>query len=220
MDSRVKRYVEDGNAVNLDFGFIPEYVRVIQNIAGANPDVFEWFKAMEDEATPQYGILHNGADGVITELTTAATGIIKFDAKYQGVLVADPAGGDDQFAVPTVYATTDDYSSGFAVRTTTAIGAIVRPIVRNGFVYELKTGSGAGTTEPTTWGTTVGGETTDGGSNVFTCRDEKVFTKGAQGITMGATSQTDSQVSIVIAQKNIHYENAGDAALAGASDFI
>lgn len=231
MEAVIKRFVADGNKKRMDLGFVPEYCRLIINYAsGQNPNIYEWMKWMEDESTALYGILHTGSTGNITIPTTAATGISKLDEQYHGVLIPAPDGGDDVFMIPEVYSTSQDYSSTYTqtgtgdtvtctARTASAPGTIVRPTTRNGYVYELTTATGAGTTEPT-WGTTIGGTTTDGGSNVWTCRAENVFTKGAQGIIIGATTQTDSHVNCVIAWKGGHYVNVGDSAECGNASFI
>ena len=215
-----KRWVADGSAVKLDLGFIPEYVRTIQDIDATNPDVIEWFKEMEDESTPQYGVLCTGSSGALTELTTAATGIKKLDEVNQGVLIPAPDGGADQFRVPTDWAAITDYSSGYTDRSVTAAGSVVRPPTHNGRVFELKTGTATATSEPSSWDVNPGEEVTDGGANVFTCREEKVVTHGAQGIEIGATTQTDGDVNFLLAIKGDHYTNAGDAAEAGSSESI
>jgi len=215
-----KRWVADGSAVKLALGFVPEYVRCITDIDATSPDVIEWFKEMEDEDTAQYGVLCTGTTGVLTELTTAATGIKKLDEVNQGVLVPAPDGGDDQFRVPTEWAATTDYSSGYSARTASAAGSIVRPPTRNGRVFELKTATATAASAPSSWDVNVGEDVTDGGANVFTCREEKVANHGAQGIEIGATTQTDGDVNYLVAIKGDHYTNAGDAAEAGSSESI
>ena len=220
MDTVVRRFVADGNAVNLDLGFVPEYCELVVNLAGTNPNIYKWYKAFEDESTAEYGLLITGSSGIVTVPSTAATGIKELDALYHGVLIPDPAGGDDQFQVPTDWAAATDYSSGYTARSATASGSCVRPPTHNGCVYELTTATGSATSEPSSWPTTPGETCTDGGSNVFTCRAENVATRGAQGITIGATTQTDGHVNYVVAWKGQHYVNAGDAALAGASDIV
>ncbi len=231
MEPIIKRLVADGNEVKLDLGFIPCRALVLINyLTGENPNIYDWQKWMEDESTALYGILNTGSTGVLTIPTTAATGISKLDVQYDGVMIPAPDGGDDVFMIPEVYAITQDYSSTYtqsqtgdtvtcAARTASAPGTIVRPPTRNGFVYELKTSTGSGTTEPT-WGTTVGGDVTDGGSNVWTCRAENVSSKGAQGIIIGATTQTDGHINSVIAWKGGHYKNIGDVAEAGDSGLV
>ena len=231
MEPVILRYVADGNKKRLDLGFVPEICRVIVNFAtGQNPNRYEWCKWMEDETTALYGILTTGSTGADTIVTTAATGISKLDEQYDGVMIPDPAGGPDVFMIPEEYSTSQDYSSTYtqsqtgdtitcAARSASAPGTIVRPPTRNGFVYELATSTGSGTSEPT-WGTTIGGTCTDGGSNVWTCREERVRSYGAQGIIIGATTQTDGHINCVIAWKGGHYTNAGDTAEVGNASIV
>lgn len=224
-----KRWENDGNAQIFDLGFIPTYVEMWQNTGGTNPDKYVWTQEGEDTDS-RYGILTTGSTGVITRVTTAATGLEKYDTKLQGVLLPNPAGGDKQFRIPEVYDTTQDYTSTYtqsqtgntetwAARTASAAGGVVYPTTRNGFVYELTTATGTGTTEPTTWPTTPGETVTDGGSNVWTCRTEEVVTRGVQGITVGATTQTDGQISELIAFEADVDENVGDVANLGTTDY-
>ena len=60
----------------------------------------------------------------------------------------------------------------------------------------------------------------DGGANVWTCRMETVAQKGAQGITMGVTTQTDDEINYVMAFKADHYVNSGDAGDVTAGSYI
>ena len=144
MEPKAIRYISDGLAVNLNFGFIPEYCLAIHDIDATSPDKYEWFKAMEDESTAQYGILTTGTTGVITELTTAATGAVKYNpGQVLGVLVPSPVAG-----AVDVFATIADYATGttYTARSATAVGSIVRPVTasyRNtGLVFECTTASG------------------------------------------------------------------------------
>lgn len=213
-----KRWVNDGSALIVDCGFVPTLGILIQNTGGTNPDVYIYTQEGEDTDS-RYGIKITGSTGVITRMTTAATGMAKHDAKYQGVLVPNPAGGDDQFRVPTTWAAATDFSSGYNARTATAAGDVVYPPTKNGRVFELTTATGTATSEPSSWDVNPGETVTDGGSNVFTCRTEEVFTKGCQGLTVGATTQTDSQVSELIALEATEETNAGDVANLGTYDF-
>ena len=231
MEPIILRYVADGNKKRLDLGFIPLYCRAVINYAtGETPNIYEWHEWMEDEATALYGILHTGSSGAITIPTTAATGITALDEQYQGVLVPDPAGGAAKFMIPEEYSTTQDYSSTYTqtgtgdtvtctARSASAPGTVVWPPTRNGYVYELATATGLGTTEPT-WPTTIGKTVTDGGSNVWTCRTANVVSYGAKGIIVGATTQTDGHINCVIAWKGGDYVNAGDSADTGNAGFV
>lgn len=214
----VKRWIEDGSAVIVDCGFLPTFAILIENSGGTNPDIFLYTKQWHDTET-LYALKLTGSTGVVTRMTTAATGMDEYDVKSQGVLVANPAGGDDQFRVPTTWAAATDYSSGYTARSATAAGDLVYPPTKNGRVFELTTATGAGTSEPSSWDVAPGETVTDGGSNVFTCREEKVKTKGVQGLTVGATTQTDGQYSTLVAFDSLVNVNVGDVANLGATDF-
>ena len=221
METKVvqKRFVSDGNAVILDCGFNPTLGIMLLDTAGTNPNIYIWTKEGE-ETDSRYGLLITGASGEITRVTTAATGLAAHNSKYQGVLVPNPAGGKPQFRIPTTWLAATNYS-GLSARTATAAGDVVWPPTKNGKVYELTTATAAGTTEPSSWDVEVGETVTDGGANVFTCRTEETVTKGCQGLTVGATTQTDSQVCEVIAIESASPQtvNAGDVANLGTYDF-
>lgn len=223
-----KRWINDGNALIVDAGFIPSLGILIQNTSGTNPNIYIWTQEGEDTDS-RYGLLITGSSGIVTRMTTAATGLSKYDTKLQGVNVPNPGGAADNFRIPEVYSTAQDYTSTYtqsqtgntvtwAARTATAAGGVVYPTIRNGYCYELTTATGAGTTEPT-WPTTIGATVTDGGSNVWTCRVANVVTRGVSGVTVGATTQTDSQISELILLEADVDENVGDVANLTETDF-
>lgn len=225
-----KRWVEDGNAVIADAGFVPSVAIMLENTGGTNPDIYIWTQEGEDTDS-RYALKITGSSGIVTRVTSAASGLAKYDTKLQGVNVPNPGGAADNFRIPEVYSTTQNYTSTYtqsqtgntvtwAARSATAAGGIVYPTTRNGYCYELTTASGAGTTEPT-WGTTIGGTTTDGGSNVWTCRVANVVTNGVAGLTVGASIQTDGQITelIMIEASNAGTVNVGDVANLTETDF-
>lgn len=212
------RFIADAAAVNIGLGFKPDFAILAVNLGGTNPNLIIYSKQLEDTQTI-YGLLLTGSSGIITRITSAASGLAALDAKYHQVMVESPVPGKGEVPCDVSdWAAGTSYASG--ARSATAIGTIIRPPTHNGYVYELTTASGNGTTAPSSWGTTPGGATTDGGSNVWTCREEKVITKGAQGLTMGASVASDNNVCSLWALGFDVDRNAGDAAEVGANAAI
>lgn len=169
------RWISDGAAVNVVLGFVPDFAILFEYVNGTTPDIYFYSKQLADIES-MTAIKINGADGVTSRKTTGATGMAALNAKYHQVMVESPVPGKGEVPCDVSdWATGTSYASG--ARSATAIGTIVRPPTHNGYVYELTTASGNGTTAPSSWGTTPGGTTTDGGSNVWTCREEKVIRK-------------------------------------------
>ena len=230
-DVQVKAFIADGNALRMDFGKVPSKVEMLVNcVAGQTPDKYEWNRHMVGSfSTAFYGVKITGSTGATSIVTTAATGIDVLDEKLDGIWVDAPDGGDDQFRIPENYSTSQDYTSTYTqsqtgetvtatARTSTSAGTLVYPTTRNGFVYELTTATGAGTTEPT-WPLNIGETVTDGGSNVWTCRENKVGVNGAKGIKIGATTQTDGHQNIVIVTFGMVNDYTGDVANLANTDY-
>jgi len=205
--SGIKRWTADNALAKIvNCGCKPDTAILRVNVAtGQTPDEYYWNRLDEAAAAPVYAVKVTGSSGANSVATTAATGISAVSIQYDGVLISDPVGGDDKFAIPETYSTSQNYAGGqtytqsqsgetttIAARSTSVIGMVVRPTTKNGFVYELTTATGAGTTEPT-WTTVPGTTCTDGGSNVWTCRTEKTASRGCYGLKIGASIQTDGQ---------------------------
>ena len=200
----------DGNARNIDCGYIPQYVILYQDVAKTSPDKIEWFERFVDDSS-MYGLQTTGSTGVVTRLTTAATGISEYSENSVGVLIESPQdSGKQVFASVADWAAATDYSSAGSARTATAIGTIVRPPDHINRVFELTTATGAGTSEPATWDVQPGETVTDGGSNVWTCRDENVTKGDFYGFTVGATAQTDAKEYYFIAVGSDKDQDKGD----------
>jgi len=220
MRSASGHFENDGGAIILGIGFIPDRFE-LWNDDGTNPDNIIWTRGMERE-TGIYGFLNTGSTGEVTRLTTAATGISAYDSASNGVLVESPKPGRGLIETAVSdWAAATSYASG--ERSATAIGTIVRPPTHNGKVYELTTDTGAGTSEPSSWPTTPGTTCTDGGGNVWTCRDEQVAASGKKGVTIGASVSQNSNgyEGYWFAVKDDHGDNdLGDMADYGASDIV
>lgn len=203
----------DGNAVNVDLGFIPEFSIMFESTGQTNPNIYFWFRRFVDDQS-MYGLLLTGSSGVVTRVTTAATGLSALDSKYHQVLVESPVPGRGDVKCDVA-----DWSSAGSTAATardgSSIGTIIRPTTHNNYVYECTTAGTSSGTEPT-WGTTPGGTTTDG-TTVFTCREEKIVVGGAQGLTVGATTQTDGRECFIAAWGNPRDRDAGDVAEVGAN---
>ena len=183
MSRLVLRHFEaDGLAAILDIGFIPDKVEVTLD-EGTNPDILKWMRRMVDDESV-YGHLITGSSGIVTRVTTAATGIEAYDTVQDGVKVESPVPGRGE-VFTTVADWTSAVSSAATARSATAVGTIIRPTTHNGYVYECTTAGTSSGTEPTSY-PTVPGETVTDNDVVFTTRNEKIAKIGAKGITIGA----------------------------------
>jgi len=210
MDIKTGYFLQDGNAVNVILGFVPDLLEVFDNIQQTNPERITWQKAVADAGlTGQYGWTRAGT-GTLTACADANNGIIAFDQSGNYVLVESPMPGVGKKATPVL---TWAASASKTARSATAIGSIVRPAVRNGYVYEC---TGAGTTNDTegepTWPTTPGASVTETDGVIWTCRIEEVVRGGGKGFTFGATLSTDGRYAMFIAYRCDRNKYLGDAA--------
>ena len=201
-------YEGDGLAVNIETGFVPQYVVLYQDIAKTSPDKIEWFERFEDDSS-MYGLLTAGSTGIVTRATTAATGISAYSEATTGVLIDSPQDSGKQVLVTSI--TDWVLSTAYTpARSATAVGQVIRPTVHNGYVYELTTAGTSDTTEPT-FPTNPGDSVTDG-TAVWTCRDSNVTKGDFNGFTVGATAQTDAKEYYFIAVGSDKDQDKGDAA--------
>lgn len=212
MDIKTGYFQSDGNAVNIILGFVPDFLLLYEDFKGAAaPYVFMWQKAIYDgaHADGMYGFV-DASTGDWIDCADAANGIVAFDESGNYVMVESPAPGIGKKAVAAVTWTA---STVWVARSATVIGSIVRPTVRNGYVYECTTYNAAtGTPEPT-WPTTPGETVVEGTSaNVWTCRNEEVCRGGGKGFTFGASVQTDGHYCFFIAFRCDKDRYLGDAA--------
>lgn len=205
-------FLADGNALNIDIGFIPDYVEAFELTSTAEV-VYRFYRCLADaEAAGQYGIEDSGA-GVLSACATAAAGFAPYDqSKYSYVLLPDPA--DDKLRPVPVYGDYDataDYSSVGTDRSVTAIGTVIRPTTHNGCVYELITGVTTASTEPA-WGTVPGELTLDAGLNVWMCRAENIFKGAGRGFTIGVDLSVNTDLWVFKAERHDRMGDLGDAA--------
>lgn len=203
-------YISSDIAVGVECGFVPDKVRLTTAIGGTEL-IFDWLKAMGDTSalTGQYGIKDDA--GAKTHATTAATGIIALDSSETGVLIESPAdSGKKVFASVSDWVATTNYSTG--ERTVTTIGTIVRPPDHIGKVFELTTDTSTGDSEPTGgWNVQPGDTVTDGGGNIWTCREENITNRGLKGFTVGVDICTNGEIHAFTAEKHDRAEDMGDA---------
>jgi len=194
-------------ACNVECGFVPDYVRAIAAIGGAEV-AFEWWKVLYDyvlAAKGKYGFVTDAA--APAHVAAATNGIIPYDTVVETVQLPAPDG--DGYKKAQSIATFDATEAAYTARTITALGSVVRPTVRNGFVYEQITHVGAGA-EPT-WPTQLGDTVTIGGGDTWICREERVCRRGVKGFTVGATICTDGNEWVFKAELHDRYGDMGDA---------
>lgn len=197
-----KILIGSGAALDIDLGFEPHRVEVDLIDTATNSVFTVWDgRAQQEHAlavtdSTEYGTIIT--EGVTAIGDTTAKGISLYGgAKTQQVLVEPPVPGKGLVKADVAdWLAATSYASG--ERTATAIGTIVRPPIHNGYVYELTTDTAAGTSEPTAgWSTTPGETCTDGGANIWTCREENIVANKGIGITLGATLLTSGALFIV-----------------------
>lgn len=208
--TKVGHFECDGNAVNLEIGFVPDFALFIFN-EGTNPDLLFYWRDQINQATAEYGFDLIG-DGNVAPITTEAQGIVAYDTELYAPTITDY----DTTATPTA-------------KTATARGTFVRPTTTNGasreLVFECVSSSGAGTTEPT-WPTGAAGQQiTDGGSNVWELVDDVGVARrvgGAKGVTIGASvdQNSDGNECWYIAFRVMKQQDHGDAADVAAGQVV
>ena len=184
-------FVADGNAIDVNVGFVPDFVIAFEGYEETNPAIHYWSRDRIDAASAlgQFGLIMSGT-GTVTVHADADNGFAELDEATNKILLPAPDGdGERQADVPNPY--TLARSSAATARSTTALGTVLKPSRGNetGYVYECTT-AGTGSAEPD-WPTVPGESITDG-STVFICREEKVVQGNVKGFTVGATISTDT----------------------------
>ena len=186
------QFVADGNEVDVEVGFIPDFVIAFEGLEETSPNPHFWFRSAIDAISSdgEFGLLMTGTTGVITKHAAAINGFAPLDSQALKVILSNPAGGDDLATdLP------DAFVAGTAqptARTATALGTVTKPSLgnENGLIAECTTSGGVYGTEPT-W-PIIAGETVSDGNNTWTMREEKNENRGIKGFTLGATGQTDT----------------------------
>lgn len=210
MDIKSGYFQSDGSAVNVILGFVPDFLILFNDLQDTgNPNLIMWSKAVADaELTGQYG-WDEESSGDFTAAATGA-GINAYDTSVNDyVNIMSPIPEKGKIAVQAL-AYTVARSEAATARSATAIGTILRPIIRNGYVYECTT-AGTAAAEPT-WSTTPGVIVADNSSVYWTCREEEVVRAGGKGFTFGGTDQSDGEHVHFIAFRTDKDKYLGDAA--------
>ena len=215
MDIKTGYFQSDGNAVNIILGFVPDFLELIEDTEATSPFLFKWSKSYSESGlTDVFGWLLTGTTGIVTCCADGANGIEAFDESGVYVMIESPVPGKGNIATAAPVFT-EALSTAGTARTGTAIGQIVRPPVRNGYVYEM-TVAGTYAAEPV-WPTTPGESVMEAGGDVYwTCRNEHVVRGGGKGFTFGATAQTDGHYvhfKAVRTDKDRYIGNADDGDL-------
>ena len=181
-------WIADGNAVNVDCGFIPNRCILFYDYEQTNPLRIDWSYNLYKLRTA-YGLLTTGSSGVITQLSTAATGIIPYDSSS---------------ATPTINEYTTTVSTAATARTATAAGTYVKPSTSSTMdrdaVFECVT-AGTGAAEPT-WPLGIGEQILETAGDVVWERVNVARENGGfQGVTVGATTQTDGYYCVLYAER-------------------
>lgn len=201
--------------VNLDIGFVPDFLLLVMMEDTTNPNLIIWSERMEhlEDSGDREGVLLDGSAGGLT-FPANSQGIVEYDTAVMKALI--PAYDGEGEAAATIYGT---YAAAKAAnltptnRATTTIGTVIRPTTANGFVYECQSGAAAmsGLTEPTTW-PVVPGDTVSDGTITWICRVENLVKTGHKGVTIAAEVQTDSEYAYWFAFKSVQHKDGGDSA--------
>ncbi len=187
------QFVADGNEVDVEVGFVPDFVIAFEGLEETSPSPHFWFRSAIDgiSSDAEFGILLTGTTGVTTKHAAAINGFAPLDTQALRLLLPNPAGGDDlATALPSAFVAGTAQPTA---RTATALGTVTKPSIglENGLVFENTTSSGTYGTEPT-WPTVDGDSVTDDNSNIWIAREENNENRGVKGFTLGATGQTDT----------------------------
>lgn len=184
----VGHFEPDGGAIYLPLGFVPDFF-LLQEVGVTNPTIYTMWPSLAAEmpSGAEEGTKVNGADGVITQVTTGG-GITAYDSASQGPSIS-------QWVADTATTARSGASHGDYVKPTTASAtdrdAVFEAIATSG---DTKTHAA---TEPT-WPAGVGDTVVD---DAVTWQRVNVPLKriGYQGVGISATPQTDGQEMFYVA---------------------
>jgi len=213
-------FIAEGLAVNVDVGFIPDFVMAFEGIEETNPQIHYWMRERINAASAQgqFGLIMAGT-GTVTEHAAAVNGFAPLDTVAPKLMLPAPSGSGEAIAtlpVPFVAGTAQP-----TARTTTVVGTVVKPSnsQEKGYVYECTVSAGVYGTEPTAW-PTVPGQTVSDGTNTWICRESKIKNVGVKNFTLGATGQTDGDEWTWIAFAADKVSTEVDAANVVAGDSV
>jgi hypothetical protein len=191
MKMNMGSFVADGLAVNVDVGFIPDFVIAFEGLEEGTWQAHYWARERINAASAvgQFGLLE--AAGTHSVHAAAVNGFAPLDSVTTFQMLPAPNGEGEAVAtlpVPFVAGVTAP-----TARSTSVVGTVVKSSnsQEKGYVYECTASAGVYGTEPTAW-PTVPGETVSDGTNTWICRESKIKNVGVKGFTLGATGQTDT----------------------------
>ncbi len=204
-----------GSDINLDIGFVPDLFMLMAMEDSTNSNLTLWWDEManNEAAGDKEGCIMDGGGTTNIAYCADSQGIVKYDTAAYKALV--PAIDGHGLQEATIYG---DYATGKAApltptaRTISVLGTIIRPTIKNGFLYECTAGevSMSGLTEPT-W-PKIPGDTVSDGSNTWICREERLVKSGHKGVTIASELQTDSKYAYWVAFKSVQHKDGGDSA--------
>ena len=171
---------QDGGDVYIPFGFVPDYLFMIDNGTGNDAQIrYYWFKMSEDDAASGYQDGYAiAADGTMTDMASAA-GIDAYDGEAASPTISKWAA-----------------STTFTARTATAPGTYVRPLTAakgdKSAIFECVDSGTTGSTEPS-WDTDcpgIGDQVTDN-DGVWERVNVPQMRKGYKGVCVADNIQTN-----------------------------
>ncbi len=202
---------DTGSDANLDLGFVPDIIKFWE-VEGTNGRHVVWTKRMEEDldAGSQAGITIDSDSGTYA-LLGDGVGISSYESAAGGVRIPHPSGQRNTWVIGTPIPWTVDTVK--TARTLTAIGSLVWPTARNGYVYEATARAGDfkthAATEPT-W-PTLEGETVVDDQVTWTTRREGTINAGFRGVVVASeVFQNDKSVvfEATLADRTIDFGNA------------
>ena len=207
----------NAKAANIIVGFVPDVLE-IRNLTAQVP--YFWSKAVAEGG----GVGLHGTIGTTVSTGTSGTflstcpdednGISALNTSGDYANVESPIPGRGKKAVEVHNWVADSIIDGTAMasRTAVAIGTLMRPVSRNGFIYECISASGDSKTSatmptlPTTPGVSVVDDKVD-----WICRNEEIVRGGGQGFIFGSGCNVDSEVIHFTAYRTDKDNYLGDA---------
>ena len=225
MDFKTGHFEADGNAVHVDLGWVPDLLIVIYDdpdtdLAGAynagRIDFWSqevWARGVVLDGMYGWTRVHGNAQPNLAA-HAGTDGFIPYDsnANFVKIMSPIPSRGEESVAVNAATTLANWAALTPVARTALIVGTVVRPSVRNGYIYECTTGGAAAVSEPPVWPTTPGLTVTDGSTtNFWTCREEKGCRDGAKGFTLQAGSSVDDEWVVFMAFRTDKSKYLGDA---------
>lgn len=198
-------FIGSGEIVQLDLGFIPDFVMMIKH-GTTNDDIYTYLRIAEDDYAAtlcKYGEILTGSTGVVTIQTTKASGIFALDTTKK---------------TPTI----NDWAVGLALtaKTATSQGTLIRPSASSGkdrsnvFEVTVANTTPLAATEPD-WdkAPALGDTILDNESTANTLERVNVSleVKPAQGIQIASGLATNDSQFTVMAWRAAYVKAFGDA---------